>query len=384
MPELLAKRVSNYELFFDLAFVLGISQLTSSIHLSHVGVQEIFSFIISNIILLNLWMTEVFYYNKYGDSRRIDIFSVIALMFVVGNLALTFDMNMAHLYAGHPTVVIFNWLLILAYAIIALQYFLKGRVLGFNRDRRFSIVACAIYGISLLPFALGLLGANIWTVLIYLIPNIFPVLTRRYHDSSRINFPHAVERAQLVTILTLGETAIAIISTYPLTESLYQGALLFAGMSFMFISYMTQTFLAIDHHRQAAGSLLFYAHIPIFIGINIFTVGIEFLADSHHANLGFALFLFGFLSFYAGVVTTTHYNQSIYQLHLKTYLKIGLLLGIGAFIMSLVRHHILLLSLVLCATTWAYNRYYLTVRRRKREYHNIPHPDPRKNLRDFS
>ncbi|MFZ4356296.1 low temperature requirement protein A, partial [Enterococcus gallinarum] len=84
-------------------------------------------------------------------------------------------------------------------------------------------------------------------------------------------FPHAVERAQLVTILTLGETVIAIISTYPLTESLYQGALLFAGMSFMFISYMTQTFLAIDHHRQAAGSLLFYAHIPIFIGINIFT-----------------------------------------------------------------------------------------------------------------
>ncbi|MCW8485425.1 hypothetical protein OQG76_01305 [Streptococcus macedonicus] len=43
MPEFLAKRVSNYELFFDLAFVLGISQLISSIHLSHVGVQEIFS-----------------------------------------------------------------------------------------------------------------------------------------------------------------------------------------------------------------------------------------------------------------------------------------------------------------------------------------------------
>ncbi|MCW8485427.1 low temperature requirement protein A [Streptococcus macedonicus] len=183
---------------------------------------------------------------------------------------------------------------------------------------------------------LGLLGANIWTVLIYLIPNIFPVLKRCYHDSSRINFPHAVERAQLVTILTLGETVIAIISTYPLTESLYQGALLFAGMSFLFISYMTQTFLAIDHHRQTAGSLMFYAHIPIFIGINIFTVGIEFLADSHHANLGFALFLFSFLSFYAGVLTTTHYNQSIYQLHLKTYLKIGLLLGIVLLSCSLL------------------------------------------------
>ncbi|SDJ66664.1 low temperature requirement A protein (LtrA) [Streptococcus gallolyticus] len=84
MPELLAKRVSNYELFFDLAFVLGISQLTSSIHLSHVGVQEIFSFIISNIILLNLWMTEVFYYNKYGDSRRDDIWTV--LIYLIPNI----------------------------------------------------------------------------------------------------------------------------------------------------------------------------------------------------------------------------------------------------------------------------------------------------------
>ncbi|RCW17610.1 low temperature requirement protein A [Streptococcus gallolyticus] len=384
MPELIAKRVSNYELFFDLTFILGTSQLTASIHLSHVGVQEILSFMVLNIILLNLWVAETLYYNRYGDSRRIDIFSVIALMFVVGNLALTFDINTAHLYAGHPTVVCFNWLLILAYAIIALQYFLKGRVLGFNRDIRFSIVACVIYGVSLLPFALGLLGANIWSVLIYLIPNIVPILTRHYHESSRINFPHVLERAQLMTILTLGETVIAIISTYPLTESLYQGALLFAGMSFMFISYMTQTFVEIDHHRQTAGLLLLYAHIPIVIGINIFTVGIEFLADSHHANLGFAFVLFGFLSFYAGILTTTHYNHSFYQLHLKTYLKIGLLLGIGAASMFLVRHHILLLALVLCATTWAYNHYFMAVRRKKREYHNIPHPDPRKNLRDFS
>lgn len=107
-------------------------------------------------------MTEVVLrYNKYADSRRIDIFSVIVLMFVVGNLALTFDMNMVHLYAGHPTVVIFNWFLILAYAIDCATIFLKGRVLGFNRDIIFNIVICAIYGLSLLPFALGLLGANI-------------------------------------------------------------------------------------------------------------------------------------------------------------------------------------------------------------------------------
>ncbi len=384
MPKVLAKRVSNYELFFDLAFVLAISQLTASIHLSHVGFSEIFSFIISNIILLNLWITEVFYYNKYGDSRRGDIFTVIPLMFIVGNLALTFDMDMGHLSSGHPTVITFNWLLILAYAIIALQYFLKGRTLGFSKDIKFSIVACAIYAASLLPFAFGLLGATVWTVLIYLLPNIFPFLTRRYQEPNLVNFPHAVERAQLVTILTLGETVIAIISTYPITESIYQGALLFAGMSFMFVFYMTQTFLAIDHHHHSAATLLFYAHLPIFIGINIFTVGVEFLADHHHAKIGFVLFIIGFLSFYAGVIATTYYNQRFYKLTWKNYLKMGAILGTGMLVIFLVRNSILLLSLVLAAVAWINNHYYMLVRRKKREAHNVPHPDPRQNLRDFS
>ena len=32
MSKIVSKRVSNYELFFDLSFVLAISQMTSAIH----------------------------------------------------------------------------------------------------------------------------------------------------------------------------------------------------------------------------------------------------------------------------------------------------------------------------------------------------------------
>ena len=50
MPKILSKRVSNYELFFDLAVVLAIGQLTSAMHISEIGGMEIFAFIMANII----------------------------------------------------------------------------------------------------------------------------------------------------------------------------------------------------------------------------------------------------------------------------------------------------------------------------------------------
>ncbi|MCB4986093.1 low temperature requirement protein A, partial [Streptococcus mutans] len=55
MSQFLSKRVSNYELFFDLAVVLAIGQLTSAIHLNHIGLQEVLAFITTNIIIFNIW-----------------------------------------------------------------------------------------------------------------------------------------------------------------------------------------------------------------------------------------------------------------------------------------------------------------------------------------
>ncbi|HFU4203318.1 TPA: hypothetical protein ACGO8F_000907 [Streptococcus suis] len=89
-------------------------------HLEEVTVDAILAFIISNVTLLMVWVNEVFFYEKYGDSRRIDIFTVIALMFFLGNMALNFNMDFSSLNAGSPTVVSFNLLLITSYGVIAL------------------------------------------------------------------------------------------------------------------------------------------------------------------------------------------------------------------------------------------------------------------------
>lgn len=237
-----AKRVSNYELFFDLALVLAIGRLTSAMHLEEITVDAILAFIISNVTLLMVWVNEVFFYEKYGDSRRIDIFTVIALMFFLGNMALNFNMDFSSLNAGSPTVVSFNLLLITSYGVIALQYFLKGRVLGFNLDMKVNMGLMGIYIMSLIPAVLGWLDIGPISLAIYLLPLILPRFANHFFYKgveTKTNFPHAVERSQLVTILTFGEAVIAIISTYPITENLYQGALLFFGMALMFMFYMT-------------------------------------------------------------------------------------------------------------------------------------------------
>ncbi len=73
MSKIVSKRVSNYELFFDLSFVLAISQMTSAVHIEPLNWQQIVAFITINIVMISIWNNEAYYYNKYGDSRMIDI-----------------------------------------------------------------------------------------------------------------------------------------------------------------------------------------------------------------------------------------------------------------------------------------------------------------------
>ena len=379
-----AKRVSNYELFFDLAVVLAIGKLTSAFHIEHIGWLEVWSFILGNIILLSVWMNEVFYYNKYGDSRRADIYTVVTLMFVLGNMALNFNFDSSLLSQRATNDFRFNLLLIIAYAIIGLQYFLKGRKLGFSKDIKTAIAHNLISAAAIFPLIIPFVHNHFELGLLYLIPLILPFFLGRHLDTERDNFPHFLERAQLVTILTFGEAVIAIISTYPLAENLYQGALLFFGMAMLFMFYMTQTFLAINHHTRKNASLLFYVHILIFIGINFFTVGLEFLADHHHAPTGFKLFVTGVLMVYIGTLLTTYYNQKLYQFTIREYLAFTGLLAAILCAFMIAGPHILPLSIILIIGGWCFSRYYMFTRRRSREQNNVPHPDPTKNLRDFS
>ena len=113
--------------------------MTSAIHIEPLNCEQILAFITINIVMISIWSNEAYYYNKYGDSRIRYIYSVIILMLWVGNLALNINFNLEVLANNQLTVISFNSFLILAYLTIALQYYLKGRKLGFNRVMKFHI-----------------------------------------------------------------------------------------------------------------------------------------------------------------------------------------------------------------------------------------------------
>ncbi|HFI0403263.1 TPA: low temperature requirement protein A [Streptococcus suis] len=364
MSEIKAKRVSNYELFYDLVFVLATSSLTGLLHGDHIGFKEIVTFITANIIILTLWSNETVYLNKYGERDFLDIFTIIPSMYLIGNLSLNFSNDF------EATALPFNAFLTLSYIIIFLQYYLRGRRIGFNEDIK-ATMHMLIYYIATFAIATLLVVCNLWTndermLFVYLIPMVISFLFQGKISHDPINFPHMVERCQLITIITFGETVVAIIKNYPLLKLPLEGILLFIAMATLFIFYISQTYLSIDHHRKADVSVLLYAHLVIVLGLNFFTVAME-LFPSHHNELALPMLIVGNLLFYGGILSTSFYNQQIHQVSRKGLLVYGLILVIGNAALLLAGHSNLLIFIILNLLSHAMVTYHVIRFRKARQ-----------------
>ncbi|HFI0507346.1 TPA: low temperature requirement protein A [Streptococcus suis] len=364
MSEIKAKRVSNYELFYDLVFVLATSSLTGLLHGDHIGFKEIVTFITANIIILTLWSNETVYLNKYGERDFLDIFTIIPSMYLIGNLSLNFSNDF------EATALPFNAFLTLSYIIIFLQYYLRGRRIGFNEDIK-ATMHMLIYYIATFAIATLLVVCNLWTndermLFVYLIPMVISFLFQGKISHDPINFPHMVERCQLITIITFGETVIAIIKNYPLLDLALEGILLFFAMATLFIFYISQTYLSIEHHRKADVTVLLYAHLVIVLGLNFFTVAME-LFPSNHKDLALPMLVVGNILFYGGILSTSFYNQQIHQVGRKGLFIYGLILVIGNVALLLAGHSNLLIFIILNLLSHAIVAYHVIRFRKARQ-----------------
>lgn len=131
------------------------------------------------------------------------------------------------------------------------------------------------------------------------------------------SFPHLVERMQLITILTVGELVIAIIKTYPLSEHFLLSIVTFIMVGFLFVFYVYQTAIRMNHHQEVAGAPLVYLHIAILIAINMITAGVEMYYEGHLLNIGVSMILIGITVFYLCLFGTTRYNKVEVQLTRK-------------------------------------------------------------------
>lgn len=322
------KKVSNYELFFDLVFVLATSQLVGILHSTPehiVNLQGILAFFVATISVWSVWLMENSYLNRYSRRDTNDIYTIIVAALVIGNMVTLFTVNWRLGIVNFngiaiPVYIYYNLLMIVVLGIIIMQYLLHIRKyqqctndMVIQIKGIFIAILIVIVSMVIISFT-PVEYINYIYLFSYLAFLIYPTFMTKKMKYRYMNFPHLVERMQLITILTVGELVIAVIKTYPLAEHFLLSVSTFVMVGFLFVSYISQTVIGIEHHQERAGGPLVYLHIGILIAINIITAGVEMYYDGQLLEMGSSMVLVGITLFYVCLFGTSRYNKEGLQM----------------------------------------------------------------------
>lgn len=350
------KKVSNYELFFDLVFVLATSQLVGILHSTPehtVNLQGILAFFVATISVWSVWLMENSYLNRYSRRDANDIYTIIAAALVIGNMVTLFTANWRLGIVNFngiaiPVYIYYNLLMIVVLGIIILQYLLHIRKyqqctndMVIQIKGIFIAILIVIVSMVIISFT-PVEYINYIYLFSYLALLIYPTFMTKKMKYSYMNFPHLVERMQLITILTVGELVIAVIKTYPLAEHFLLSISTFVMVGFLFVSYVSQTAIGIEHHQERAGGALAYLHIGILIAINIITAGIEMYYDGQLLEMGSSMVLVGITLFYVCLFGTSRYNKEGLQMTKQVAMSYFVVYLIGAILAVLFKNNTLL------------------------------------------
>lgn len=350
------KKVSNYELFFDLVFVLATSQLVGILHSTPehiVNLQGILAFFVATISIWSVWLMENSYLNRYSRRDTNDIYTIIAAALVIGNMVTLFTANWRLGIVNFngiaiPVYIYYNLLMIVVLGIIILQYLLHIRKyqqctndMVIQIKGIFIAILIVIVSMVIISFT-PVEYINYIYLFSYLALLIYPTFMTKKMKYSYINFPHLVERMQLITILTVGELVVAVIKTYPLAEHFLLSVSTFVMVGFLFVSYISQTVIGIEHHQERAGGPLVYLHIGILIAINIMTAGVEMYYDGQLLEMGSSMVLVGITLFYVCLFGTSRYNKEGLQMTKQLAMSYFVVYLIGAILAVLFKNNTLL------------------------------------------
>lgn len=309
--QMIHKKVEFTELFYDLVFVYALSKTTGLIHHLENGMissMSLFTFLIAMLILVNTWMIQTVFTNRYGRNAvfdRLIIFVDMAILLLMANSVTTQwqsqDSRPIALAVGILSLTLFLQYLVQFYKADskADKQLIKGFL--FMLGLRVGVVFLSLF----LPYQLGLwvyFGGILFT-------SILPMFMTKLMQVP-INFPHLVERLSLLTIIALGEMIVSGVSPFWTLEGLgWDSVLNFAIVVLFFLYYFAEMEHSIDESKDTLGIRMIYLHYPILIGIILVTVSLTFLPEDE-TNPYFVLTLLytGLACFYGGILGLRKYN----------------------------------------------------------------------------
>ena len=332
------KRVEFSELFYDLVFVFAISKVTALIHHLHNGIltwNSFLDFLIATLILIDSWMIQTDYTNRYGKNS---LFNIVIMFIKMG--ILLFIANMI----GPDWQQYFHYVC-WAIGTLTLTLFFQYLVEFFKKStdnvHRESIKgflwitglrSLEIYLAALLPIYIGVYILYASILLTFIMPSILLNKDKHY----QVNLPHLIERISLLVIITFGEMIMGLVNFFTIENFSIYSVLYFIIMISLFLFYFGQFDHAIDEKSNQKGLFLIYSHYPIFIGLMMMTVSMGFLQNPE-ANRLFAtsFFYIGIGLFQAAVLANGPYNKN-YLRYPRSYYCAQATLYLAALILSLL------------------------------------------------
>ena len=332
------KRVEFSELFYDLVFVFAISKATALIHPLHSGVvawDSLLDFFISVMVIINSWMIQTIYTNRYGTNS---LFNMV-IMFI--NMGLMLFMSNMIGYNWQQWFYYTCW----AVGTLTLTLFFQYLVEFFrkstdNTDRESikgflwltGLGSLGVYLAALFPIYVGVYIFIASILLTFIVP-IF-LITKDEHF--QVNLPHLIERVSLLVIITFGEMITELANFFTIENFSIYSVLYFIIMISLFLFYFGEFDHAIDEGSSQKGLFVIYSHYPIFIGLMLMTVSMGYLLNPE-ANLLVAIsfFYIGIGLFQAAVLANGPYNKN-YLRYPRSYYCAQATLYLAALILSLL------------------------------------------------
>ena len=325
LKKIIAKPVGMFELFYDLVFVYAISRITAMIH--HPGNGSIplvtfLQFLLVVIVVMQIWLYQVIYFNRYSKNQFLDIGGLVLNMYVAVYLANNINTE------WQITFHYFNIAMAAMILILFCQYlFVKAD----NNDKQAFLI---ILGIEFILIIVGLIiGYPVgiyFCISGYIVGFILPMFLKGMFKAERVNFPHLVERVSLIVIIALGEAIVNLTSYFNSKTPLVYAAFLFLSLVLMFASYVVLSDELIDHHQISKGFILMYSHIAIVVAILLSTVAILYLqVQNINKTFLFFLIIFAMALYYFSLAINQVYNKSECRFSIRNLLTFLLIFALG-------------------------------------------------------
>ena len=325
LKKIIAKPVGMFELFYDLVFVYAISRITAMIHHpvnGSIPLVTFLQFLLVVIVVMQIWLYQVIYFNRYSKNQFLDIGGLVLNMFVAVYLANNINTE------WQITFHYFNIAMAVMILILFCQYlFVKAD----NNDKQAFLI---ILGIEFILIIVGLIiGYPVgvyFCISGYIVGFILPLFLKGMFKAERVNFPHLVERVSLIVIIAFGEAIVNLTSYFNSKTPLVYAAFLFLSLVLMFASYVVLSDELIDHHQISKGFILMYSHIAIVVAILLSTVAILYLqVQNINKTFLFFLIIFAMALYYFSLAINQVYNKSECRFSIRNLLTFLLIFALG-------------------------------------------------------